>query len=92
MLSLNPQMNAMYKTFFNEAIEGGTLPEREKVIAILTAATLIKDQSILKNTFMTAKKLGLTKEEIGQITAIAIAVSSQGLENQFEIELERCCQ
>ncbi|EOR19996.1 carboxymuconolactone decarboxylase family protein [Cytobacillus oceanisediminis] len=72
MLSLNPQLNSIFDTFFNEAVEGGTLPEREKVVAILTSATLLNDQGALKNAVLMAKQLGFNSEEIGQITAIAV--------------------
>ncbi|MCY8234413.1 carboxymuconolactone decarboxylase family protein [Priestia endophytica] len=99
MLALNQTLNSHFETFFNEAIEGGTLPEREKVVAILTSATLLNDQKILKNAVLTAKQLGFTKEEIGQVTAIAIAVNSQRLKDSVEIKTESsntttstCCQ
>lgn len=38
MLSLNPQLNSIFDTFFNEAVEGGTLPEREKVVAYINVS------------------------------------------------------
>ena len=63
---------SIFDTFFNEAVEGGTLPEREKVVAILTSATLLNDQGALKNAVLMAKQLGFNSEEIGQITAIAV--------------------
>ncbi|MCM3796905.1 MULTISPECIES: carboxymuconolactone decarboxylase family protein [Priestia] len=97
MLALNQKLNSCFDTFFTEAVEGGTLPEREKVVAILTSATLLNDQDTLKNAVLTAKQLGFTKEEIGQITGIAIAVNAQKLRDQVEVRVESkpsstCCQ
>ncbi|WP_243495712.1 carboxymuconolactone decarboxylase family protein [Priestia aryabhattai] len=97
MLALNQKLNSYFGTFFTEAVEGGTLPEREKVVAILTSATLLNDQATLKNAVLTARQLGFTKEEIGQITGIAIAVNAQKLRDQVEVKVESkpsstCCQ
>lgn len=99
MLTLNPELNSYFETFFNEAVQRGTLPEREKVVAILTSAFLLGDQTTLKNAIITAKQLGFTNEEIGQVSAIAIAVNSQRLNNQVEIritsennQINTCCQ
>ena len=99
MLALNPDLNSYFDKFFNESIEGGSLPEREKVVAIITSATLLNDQETLKNAVLTAKQLGFTNEEIGQVTAIAIAVSSQQLKNTLEVKMPEdntssstCCQ
>jgi len=86
MLSVNPQLNSIFDTFFNEAVEGGTLLEREKVVAILTSATLLNDQGTLKIAVLMAKQLGLTSEEIGQITAIA--VNDRKIKGQIEIKVE----
>lgn len=97
MLMLNQKLNSQFEEFFNEAIEGGVLPEREKVIAILTAATVLNDESIIKSSVLTAKQLGFTNEEIGHVTAIAIAVNSQKLKNSVGVKIDNkststCCQ
>lgn len=81
MLKFNTKINTLFEAFLDEVVEGGPLNEREKLIAILTAAILVNEQKALKNAVLASKRIGFTNEELGQIQALAIAVSSQKLMN-----------
>lgn len=81
MLEFNNKINSLFDSFFQEVVEAGSLGDREKLVAILTASILVEDQEALKNAVLAAKKIGFTNEELGHIHALAIAVVSQKLRN-----------
>ena len=86
-----------FEGFFNEVIEGGVLTDKEKVVAILTAATVTGNEKLLKSAVLQARQIGFTKEELGHVNAIAIAVSAEKTRSLLDIKVETkptstCCE
>ncbi|MDP5275943.1 carboxymuconolactone decarboxylase family protein [Chengkuizengella axinellae] len=97
MLDLSTELSGVFNQFYEKTIEGESLSEKEKVVAILTAATILGDKDTLKNIVISAKQLGFTNEQLGQINGITIAIRGQHLKNQFHVKVENkqansCCQ
>jgi len=74
MLALAPTLNEQFTTFANAALTGTILSDRERALAVLTTACALEDQSLIKQAVVCAKQVGLTNEEIGQTSAIVLAV------------------
>lgn len=62
---------------FSMRLLRGVLTDKEKVVAILTAATVTGNEKLLKSAVLQARQIGFTKEELGHVNAIAIAVSAE---------------
>ncbi|MGG3957641.1 carboxymuconolactone decarboxylase family protein [Bhargavaea massiliensis] len=99
MLALNNKLQQAFDTFFTEALEGGTLSERDRMVVILATALAMEDVNTLKNAVLTAKQLGLTNEEIGHISAITIAMKGQKINGLVSFntptstnQSSKCCE
>jgi alkylhydroperoxidase/carboxymuconolactone decarboxylase family protein YurZ len=77
MLSLMPALSEQFTEFANEATTGGVLGERERVIATLAVALTLEDADAVKQIVMQAKQAGFSNEEIGQVSAIVVALRGQ---------------
>jgi alkylhydroperoxidase/carboxymuconolactone decarboxylase family protein YurZ len=77
MLSLMPALSDQFSAFANEATTGGVLPERERIVATLAIALTLEDADAVKQVVMQAKQAGLSNEEIGQVSAIVVALRGQ---------------
>jgi hypothetical protein len=53
---------------------GSNLSARERALAVLTGVCVLKDHDLLEQAVICAKQVGLTDTEIGQTSAIALAV------------------
>ena len=74
MLSLNPILNKQYRSFVDEAVNGGVLPDRERAVALIAAALTLGDSDAVKDAVLRAKHAGLSNEEIGHVSALAVAI------------------
>ncbi|MBA2873176.1 alkylhydroperoxidase/carboxymuconolactone decarboxylase family protein YurZ [Anoxybacillus calidus] len=99
MLALNNKLQKEFDTFFTEALEGGVLSERDRILVILATALAMEDANTLKNAVLTAKQLGLTNEEIGHISAITVAMRGQKINGlaSFNVSTStnkssKCCE
>jgi alkylhydroperoxidase/carboxymuconolactone decarboxylase family protein YurZ len=77
MISLSPQLNKQFTAFANEALEHGALCDRERAIAILTAAIALENSDAVRQAIMTAKQVGISNEEIGHLTSVVVALRGQ---------------
>lgn len=74
MLALAPTLNELFTTFANAALTGDILSTRERALTVLTTAFVLADHDLIKQAVVCAKQVGITNEEIGQTSAITLAV------------------
>ena len=77
MIALSPQLNKQFTAFANEALEPSSLGDRERAIALLTAAIALENSDVVRQAIMKAKQVGLSNEEIGQATSLVVALRGQ---------------
>jgi len=64
------------------------LSERERALAVLTGVCVLEDHDLIEQAVICAKQVGLTDTEIGQTSAIALAV--QEICKRYGLHDERC--
>ena len=74
MLTLAPSLHQQFTTFATAALTGESLSERERALAVLTTAFVLEDHGLVKQAVVCAKQVGISNEEIGQTSAIVLAV------------------
>jgi len=74
MLALAPTFHDQFTTFANAALTGDLLSDRERALAVLTAALVLEDSTLVKHAVVCAKQVGLSNEEIGHASALVLAV------------------
>jgi alkylhydroperoxidase/carboxymuconolactone decarboxylase family protein YurZ len=85
MLALTPTLDKRFTTFSNTALTGATLSNHERALAVLTTVFVLEDNDLIEQAVVCAKQAGITNEEIGQTSAIVLAV--QGVFKHYDLEL-----
>lgn len=81
MISLIPELKQNLLAFSSEAFNKDILSQRERSLAMLGAAFILQNTSLIKQTIITAKQNGLKNEEIAQVHAISTAISAHHVAN-----------
>ena len=74
MLALTPPLDERFTTFSNTALTGAILTDRERALAVLTTVLALEENDLIEQAVVCAKQAGITNEEIGQTSAIVLAV------------------
>lgn len=72
MLSFVPELDKQFAQFAEDALHTEILDERELALATLATAFTLEDGDMVKQAIIEAKQVGITNQEIGQISAIVI--------------------
>jgi alkylhydroperoxidase/carboxymuconolactone decarboxylase family protein YurZ len=84
MVALAPTCDAQCTPFANTALSGAILSDRERALAVLTTVLVLADHDLIEQAMVCAKQAGLTNEEIGQTSAIVLAV--QGIFKRYGLQ------
>jgi alkylhydroperoxidase/carboxymuconolactone decarboxylase family protein YurZ len=84
MFALAPTFDAPCTTCANAALTGASLSDRERALAILTTVLVLEDHNLIEQAVVCAQQVGLTKEEIGQTSALVLAV--QGVFQRYGLQ------
>lgn len=84
MLALAPTFDASCTTCANTALTGAILSARERALAVLTTVLVLADHALIEQAVVCAKQAGITTEEIGQTSAIVLAV--QGICKRYGLQ------
>jgi hypothetical protein len=74
MLALAPTLDTQFTRCANAALNGEILSARERALAVLTTVLILEDNDLIEQALVCAKQVGITNEEIGQTSAIVLAV------------------
>ena len=84
MLALTPALDAQFTRYANAALTGETLSDRERALAVLTTVLVLEDNDLIEQALVCAKQVGITNKEIGQTSAIVLAV--QGVFKRYGLQ------
>ena len=74
MFAFAPTLDAQFTRYANAALTGETLSDRERALAVLTTVLVLEDNDLIEQALVCAKQVGIADEEIGQTSAIVLAV------------------
>ncbi len=81
MISLIPDLNKQFTAFATQALESEVLSDRERTLTVLAAAIALEDNNSVKQAIVAAKQMGISNEEIGNVSAIVIAINGLRIAN-----------
>lgn len=101
MLSFVPELHEQFEQFAEDVLHTEILSERELALATLTTAFTLEDVDLVKQAIIEAKQVGVTNQEIGQISAVVISLRAKKImrlgmvsapSSQIKPAPSACCQ
>jgi alkylhydroperoxidase/carboxymuconolactone decarboxylase family protein YurZ len=81
MISLTQDLNQQFTEFATKALESSNFSERERALVVIAVAIAMEDNNSVKQAVVAAKQMGVGNEEIGQISAMVIAMRGLKIAN-----------
>ena len=85
MIARAPTCDAPCTTGANTALTDVLLSDRERALVVLTTVLVLEDHDLIEQAVGCVQQMGITNAEIGQTSAIVLAV--QGVFKHYDLEL-----
>ncbi|MCA1204147.1 hypothetical protein CHN50_20720 [Priestia aryabhattai] len=73
-------LNSKFNSFSDEALNGGPMNEKEKLIASMAACMALGNKDKIRGLVIKAKQNGITNEEISQLYALTLTMFKDQLD------------